>query len=530
MKELPEYELLSAYLDGELPTEERARVEQLLVGNPAARQLLDEMRALSSTLQSLPVQKLDEDLSQRVLRMAERRMLSGTSPAAQPELSDESPQPASVAWRSIGEGLRRPRTWLWPAIALAVGLLLSVRSPEAPNPPVERQMAERQLATTRKAPRAAEAPSIQAVPSTAPASPAPSALAGKEGRADDERDASRPARPGKPADRGMLDRLAGEAPASAPPAMYAPKPSPATVEKKAAGTPPSEEPAPAPAAPPPASMANNQAPAPASQGELVDQAGARSDELRASKGTPLAFKFKAADKADADLPQLLVRCDITPEALKQQVVETFFTNEQLRRTEVTHTMDRARRESKAAQTKAESGRDSHQHQEQSASPDVSYVEFTATRSELLTLLAKLKARPDLFVSIPEPSQLGLVAQGKKASGPPPEAYGGMDGQGVRQQLQADEPAEPTSAATQLRSGQPQQVAPQAVGQQGQPKVDIQFGKQIAGGEIGTPGHAGPTYHVRVELRVVSPAESAKPAAAAAEPVSPPPAAPAAGKR
>ncbi|MEN6497201.1 MAG: hypothetical protein ABFD16_23135, partial [Thermoguttaceae bacterium] len=121
-----------------------------------------------------------------------------------------------------------------------------------------------------------------------------------------------------------------------------------------------------------------------------------------------------------------------------------------------------------------------------------------------------------------------------AAGPPAEAYGGMDGQGVRQQLQADEPAEQTNAATQLRSGQPQQVAPQAIGQQaGGPQVDIQFGKQIAGGEIGTAGQAGPTYHVRVELRVVSPvttAESAKPAATAADPVSPPPAAPAAGKR
>lgn len=279
-------------------------------------------------------------------------------------------------------------------------------------------------------------------------------------------------------------------------------------------------------------MANNQAPAPVSQSQPADQAGARSDELRASKGAPRAFKAKAADKADADLPQLLVRCDITPDALKQQVVETFFTNEQLHRTEATRTMDRARRESKAAQTKAESGRDQYQHQEakeQTASPDVSYVEFTATRSELLSLLAKLKTRPDLFVSVPEPSQLGLIAQGKKAAGPPAEAYGGMDGQGVRQQLQADELAEQANAATQLRSGQPQQVAPQAIGQQaGGPQVDIQFGKQIA-----TPGHAGPTYHVRVELRVVSPvttAESAKPAAAAAEPVSPPPAAPAAGKR
>ena len=80
MKEVPENELLSAYLDGELTAAEQVEVERLLAASPAARQLLEELRALSSTLQTLPQHKLGEDISQRVLRMAERRML--TEPAA----------------------------------------------------------------------------------------------------------------------------------------------------------------------------------------------------------------------------------------------------------------------------------------------------------------------------------------------------------------------------------------------------------------------------------------------------------------
>ena len=63
MNDLPENELLSAYLDGELSAAEQAEVERLLATNPAARQLLDELRvALSffNRIQVLALQVLDQ--------------------------------------------------------------------------------------------------------------------------------------------------------------------------------------------------------------------------------------------------------------------------------------------------------------------------------------------------------------------------------------------------------------------------------------------------------------------------------------
>ena len=75
MNHVPDTELFSAYLDGELTADEQVRVEQILATSPEARQLLEELRALGGRLQSLPQQRLGEDLSARVLEVAERRML-----------------------------------------------------------------------------------------------------------------------------------------------------------------------------------------------------------------------------------------------------------------------------------------------------------------------------------------------------------------------------------------------------------------------------------------------------------------------
>jgi len=117
MNDLPDNELFSAYLDGELTAAEQAQVEQLLASSPAARQLLDELRALSNTLQALPQERLDQDFGQRVMRVVERRMLTGSETEEKPQTSTEPPR------------VRRRfsmRTLLWPAIAVAVGLLLMV--------------------------------------------------------------------------------------------------------------------------------------------------------------------------------------------------------------------------------------------------------------------------------------------------------------------------------------------------------------------------------------------------------------------
>jgi hypothetical protein len=123
MLNVPENELFSAYLDGELTAEEQAEMERVLNTSPAARQLLDEFRALSATLQSLPVVELNEDLSGRVLRAAERQVLSGRSGTEQTEdASGRDPAPRLRLLRRILRG----RTLWWSGVAVAVALLLAL--------------------------------------------------------------------------------------------------------------------------------------------------------------------------------------------------------------------------------------------------------------------------------------------------------------------------------------------------------------------------------------------------------------------
>jgi hypothetical protein len=121
---VPETELLSAYLDGELTAAEQTRAEQLLASNPAARQWVEDMRALSHTLHALPRQTLGEDLGPRVLRLAEQRMLAGAPPA---QGAAEPPRPL---WRETLRGMlsRRALVWSGLAVAIAVMMMLSEQS------------------------------------------------------------------------------------------------------------------------------------------------------------------------------------------------------------------------------------------------------------------------------------------------------------------------------------------------------------------------------------------------------------------
>ena len=66
-------ELISAYLDGEVDSQQRAELEQLLDSDPRYQQMLEELRTLRETLQSLPRKQLDASFQQRVLRAAEQR-------------------------------------------------------------------------------------------------------------------------------------------------------------------------------------------------------------------------------------------------------------------------------------------------------------------------------------------------------------------------------------------------------------------------------------------------------------------------
>ena len=121
MLDLPENELFSAYIDGELTAAEQVEVEQILHDNPEARQLVDELRSLSLSLQSLPAYKLDKDLAERVLVQAEREMLA--QPASplpgfhQVDMAEA--KPSSWVRRFL-----RPRNIAWSAAAIFVAIVL----------------------------------------------------------------------------------------------------------------------------------------------------------------------------------------------------------------------------------------------------------------------------------------------------------------------------------------------------------------------------------------------------------------------
>ncbi len=61
------FELISAYLDGELSVEERAQVESLLESSDEHRQLLDELQSLRVQFESIPKQRAPERLSSRIM-------------------------------------------------------------------------------------------------------------------------------------------------------------------------------------------------------------------------------------------------------------------------------------------------------------------------------------------------------------------------------------------------------------------------------------------------------------------------------
>ena len=125
-------ELISAYLDGELTAQEQARVEQELRENAELRRMCDELRALRFTLQSMPVAQPTHDLTDQVLRQAERRLLSGPE---EPGKLDQTNPVATADRDQRGGGVSGPpllRSWRFfsgVAAALAALLLLALWIP-----------------------------------------------------------------------------------------------------------------------------------------------------------------------------------------------------------------------------------------------------------------------------------------------------------------------------------------------------------------------------------------------------------------
>lgn len=137
MTNLEREELLSAYLDGEVTADERARVERWLAESSELRQLRDELVAMRAEIQSLPRQTLGHDLAAAVMRR--------TGPAAPlaPAGKGDVIVPGTLAkWWERGSGARR---LMWPAIAAAAALAILIF--DANQRPGEQQVAQAPRAT-----------------------------------------------------------------------------------------------------------------------------------------------------------------------------------------------------------------------------------------------------------------------------------------------------------------------------------------------------------------------------------------------
>lgn len=195
-KMLPYEERLMAYLDGEMSPAERARIDQMLEANPAARQLVDELRVLSGSLKSLPKYQLEADFYKRVLRMAEREVLTGKAPAADAvaasPLSDSDDSFATLPLTTRprdGMLSRLSRPTVWASLTAAAALVVMIFSPDMGSlPTASTPVAEqKQVAKTTTTRSAEEASAPAAPPAGAAAAPVESLERGElkdEGAAD----------------------------------------------------------------------------------------------------------------------------------------------------------------------------------------------------------------------------------------------------------------------------------------------------------------------------------------------------------
>lgn len=117
MTRIPDDELLSAYLDGELSAAERRDVERRLETDPAARRLLEQLRTVSGAVRALEPFRLGDDLSAAVLRQIEA--------TRRETASDDPVVPLPAAARERGRRFLRPRALFWAAATVIVALVVS---------------------------------------------------------------------------------------------------------------------------------------------------------------------------------------------------------------------------------------------------------------------------------------------------------------------------------------------------------------------------------------------------------------------
>lgn len=348
MNDLPKNELLSAYLDDELTAAERAEVERLLAASPAARQLLDELRALSTTLQSLPRQKLKDDLSRQVVAIAEQRRLAEGGPD---EAVSDAPVPLH---RSVFRRFVNRRTLFWVGLTTVIAIMIRLNEPRQgvqPGVEVAREMTVAPAKLEKRVNEPWTPPSIRAAHDArdehvAAKKPAPVG-----------RNATPLPVSGKP---GAAAMSSAAAPAEQPPAVV----HEAVVKSESAAA------------------TDNAGVVLKKDGDLrrtakakaISPAGA-AQGLDAKAGGPSNRTEEKGQSDRAGQPMLVVHCDITPEAAEK------------------HAFDKLLDANGIAQ------RESLDRKKANAERGVRRVVVEATGAQLEAVLAGLAAQPKMFLAV-----------------------------------------------------------------------------------------------------------------------------------
>ncbi len=113
-------ETLSAYIDGELTSDERRRVEAHLASSPESRRLVDELRTLSAVVGGLPRHASARDMAAEVMDQAHTRRAAGPLDSRATAL----PQRGSGG---DAKGIRRfLRPAVWSGLTVAAAILVMV--------------------------------------------------------------------------------------------------------------------------------------------------------------------------------------------------------------------------------------------------------------------------------------------------------------------------------------------------------------------------------------------------------------------
>jgi hypothetical protein len=355
MTDLPQNELFSAYLDGELTAAEQAEMEQLLATSPAARQLLDELRALSATLQNLPREGIGEDLSRQVLRVAERRMLTEGGPGD----AETAPMPPG---RSRFQRFATRRNLVWLALTASIAVMVLIDEHRQAAKPVQ---VARQTAVAKRAREPGPPPTIQAAHDVVADAPERADVRAKE--KSDRETSTEPsvARNDRPAESSLRREPAGGS-------------------------------VPAAASPPPQ---------PAFAGAL--KGAAEREPVHPERG---AMTAKAVQKdigaehdessAEVEESLLVVHCDISPKAVANQAFDKLLDANGIAQNQQ-HAQIGG--DDKAKQNRAEDAKQQATGTKLPAQSDgtgnASFVYVEATPAQIAATLAGLAAQPDVFLAV-----------------------------------------------------------------------------------------------------------------------------------